>query len=100
MTARRSVVTVTRGNGRTAGKVQIPEGDLPVPRRHELRAVEKLRTDQIGAIEIRAGEDGSEEISAFEVGARQDGTAEICTPQICVAKIGAGEVRVDEVQSV
>jgi hypothetical protein len=72
---------------------------LPVPRGHELRAVEEPGAEEIDAREVRIVEDGLEEVGAGEIRADQDGTAENCAAQIRLAKICPGKVGLGEVQA-
>src|SRR5258708_31034933 len=83
----------------TAGKVQIPERQLPILRRDELVARQGFGADKIGAREVGAIEDGLEESGAFEMGADQRRVAQIGSPQVRLAEIGAGKVDADKVQA-
>src|SRR5260370_17078568 len=66
----------------TAGKVQIPECQLPILRRDELVARQELGADKIGAREVGAIEDALEESGAFQMGAHHRPAAHIGPPQV------------------
>src|SRR5206468_716246 len=67
------------GNWGAACKLGISEGRLPVPRGHELRAIEESGADEIGAGEIGPVEDGLEEVGANLIGARYLNCAQLMT---------------------
>src|SRR5260370_13171738 len=83
----------------TAGKVQIPECQLPILRRDELVARQELGADKIGAREVGAIEDALEESGAFEMGADQRRVAQIGSPQVRFPEIAVVEVDADKVQA-
>ena len=91
--------TLAARNRRAACQILVAVGRLPVVRRFELRALEKLYPAEIRLVEVGAIDNDLEKIGALKVRTREIGAAEIGTAKIGILKVGTGKIGSLKVQA-